>query len=61
MSSSTEANEHGWPSDHIKMQLSHDERDDVRGAYNAAQYLPGRRKLLQWWSDYLAAMKATEV
>lgn len=54
---STEANEHGWPSDHIEMQLSHDERDEVRGAYNAAQYLPGRRELMHWWSERLDAVK----
>jgi len=54
---STEANEHGWPSDHIEMQLSHDERDSVRGAYNAAQHMAGRRELMRWWSGRLDALK----
>jgi hypothetical protein len=25
----------------------------VRAAYNHAQYLPERRKMMQWWADYL--------
>jgi integrase len=52
---STEANEHGWPADHIELQLAHDEGNAVRAAYNAAQYLPGRRKLMEWWSGRLGA------
>jgi integrase len=52
---STEANEHGWPADHIELQLAHDEGNAVRAAYNAAQYLPGRRKLMEWWSERLKA------
>lgn len=54
---STEANEHGWNSDWVERQLAHDERDQVRGAYNAAQYMPQRRKLMQWWADHLDALK----
>lgn len=50
---STEANEHGFNRDWIERQLAHDERDAVRGAYNAAQYLPQRRQMLQWWADVL--------
>jgi len=58
---STEANEHGFDEDWIERQLAHDERDRVRGAYNAAQYLPQRRKLLQWWGDELDALREGEV
>lgn len=54
---STEANEHGFNEDWIERQLAHDERDEVRAAYNAAQYLPQRRELLQWWADHLDALK----
>jgi hypothetical protein len=25
----------------------------VRGAYNYAELLPERRKMMQWWADYL--------
>lgn len=52
---STEANENGWPSDHVEMQLAHGERNAVRAAYNSAQYLLGRRKLMGWWSERIAA------
>jgi hypothetical protein len=28
------------------------ERNKVRAAYNHAQYLSERRKMMQWWADY---------
>jgi len=54
---STCANEAEWNSDVIEKQLSHEERDDVRGAYNRAQWLPERVELLQWWADHLQSMR----
>ena len=39
--------------DVIERQLAHCERNKVRAAYNHAQYLPERRKMMQWWADYL--------
>jgi len=54
---STCANEAGWNSDVIEKQLSHEERDGVRGAYNRAQWLPERVKLMQWWADHLQALR----
>jgi integrase len=50
---STVLNEHGFPPDVIERQLAHGDRDKVRAAYNHAQYLPERRKMMQWWADYL--------
>lgn len=50
---STILNEHGFSRDVIERQLAHSERDKVRAAYNYAQYLPERRKMMQWWADYL--------
>lgn len=50
---STILNEHGFRADVIERQLAHCERDTVRAAYNHAQYLPERRKMMQWWADYL--------
>ena len=50
---STLLNELGWPADAIERQLSHGERDEVRGAYNFAEYLPVRRKMMQAWADHL--------
>lgn len=50
---STTLNEKGFSPDVIERQLAHAERNKVRAAYNRAQYLPERRKMMQWWADYL--------
>ena len=50
---STILNENGFHADVIERQLAHGERNKVRAAYNHAQYLPERRKMMQWWADYL--------
>ena len=50
---STVLNESGFPPDVIERQLAHSERDKVRAAYNHAQYLPERKKMMQWWADYI--------
>jgi integrase len=50
---STLLNEQGWNRDAIERQLAHAERDNVRGAYNFAEYLPERRRMMQAWADYL--------
>ncbi|NCA28945.1 MAG: DUF4102 domain-containing protein [Proteobacteria bacterium] len=54
---STILNEYGFNRDHIERQLAHGERDKVRATYNHAQYLPERKKMMQWWSDYLEKME----
>ncbi|MCS3902789.1 integrase [Methylohalomonas lacus] len=54
---STILNEQGWPPDVIERQLAHAERNKVRAAYNRAQYLAERRKMMQAWADYLDAIK----
>jgi integrase len=50
---STILNEHGFHADVIERQLAHTEPNSVRAAYNHAQYLPERRKMMQWWADHL--------
>jgi len=50
---STLLNEHGFNRDWIERQLAHSEQDEVRAAYNAAEWLPERRQMMQWWSDHL--------
>lgn len=55
---STILNENGFEPDWIERQLAHTERNDVRAAYNHAQYLPERRRMMQWWGDYLGAPSA---
>lgn len=54
---STLLNEMGFNSDWIERQLSHDHRDAVRAAYNHAQYMPERRRMMQSWSDFLDELK----
>lgn len=55
---STILNEHGFRSDVIERQLAHTEKNQVRAAYNHAQYLPERREMMQWWADYLDGLAA---
>jgi integrase len=53
---STLLNESGFRSDVIERQLAHCERNDVRGAYNRAEYLPERRTMMQTYADMLDAL-----
>jgi len=55
---STRLNELGWQPDVIERQLAHGERNKVRAAYNRAQYLPDRRKMMQAWADYLDQLRS---
>jgi integrase len=54
---STCLNEQGLNRDAIERQLAHGERDPVRAAYNYAQHLPERRKMMQAWADYLDGLR----
>lgn len=54
---STLLNEQGWNRDAIERQLAHGERDAVRAAYNYAEHLPERRRMMQAWADYLQKLK----
>jgi len=55
---STLLNEQGFPPDLIELQLAHVERNKVRAAYNKAQRLAERRKMMQAWADYLDGLRA---
>jgi integrase len=55
---STILNERGWSPDVIERQLAHSERNKIRAAYNRAEYLDERRKMMQKWADYLDKLKA---
>ena len=55
---STMLNELGWHPDLIELQLSHQERNKVRAAYNRAQRLDERRKMMQAWADHLDVLRA---
>jgi integrase len=54
---STLLNEQGWHPDLIELQLAHKERNKVRAAYNRAQRLAERRKMMQAWADCLDGLK----
>lgn len=55
---STRLNEQGWHPDLIELQLAHAEPNQVRAAYNRAQRLDERRKMMQHWSDFLDQLRA---
>ena len=57
---STLLNEQGWNRDAIERQLAHAERDDIRAAYNYAEHLPERRKMMQAWADYLDSLQSSD-
>ncbi|MDF7671129.1 tyrosine-type recombinase/integrase [Orbaceae bacterium ESL0721] len=54
---STVLNENGFNRDWIEKQLNHEE-GNVRGVYNHAQYLEGRREMMQWYADYIDKLTA---
>lgn len=54
---STLLHEQGWNHQAIERQLAHAERNAVSAAYNFAEHLPERRKMMQGWADYLDTLK----
>lgn len=50
---STRLNEMGWRADVIERQLAHIDGNSVRSAYNHAEYLDERRRMMQEWADWL--------
>jgi len=56
---STILHEQGFKTEVIERQLAHKDKNAVRSSYNHAAYLPDRRELMQWWSDFIekAGMK----
>ncbi|HDY9258281.1 tyrosine-type recombinase/integrase [Pluralibacter gergoviae] len=54
---STILHEQGYNTAWIETQLAHVDKNSIRGTYNHAQYLDGRREMLQWYADYMEAME----
>jgi len=50
---STILNEKGFPSDVIEAALAHIDTNEVRRAYNRAQYLEQRREMMAWWGEHV--------
>lgn len=57
---STILHEQGYNTAWIETQLAHVDKNSIRGTYNHAQYLDGRREMLQWYADYMEALKNGE-
>ncbi|MEZ5555239.1 integrase domain-containing protein [Haliea sp.] len=50
---STTLNEQGFDPDLIEAALSHIDSNEVRSAYNRADYLSRRRGMMDWWSRHI--------
>lgn len=50
---STTLNEQGFDPDVIEAALAHVDKNSVRAAYNRAQYLERRRRMMDWWSAHI--------
>ncbi|WP_417662870.1 integrase domain-containing protein [Pseudomonas sp.] len=50
---STILNEHGWDPELIEVALAHVDKDEVRSAYNRADYIERRRPMMTWWSKHI--------
>ena len=49
-----------WHPDVIERQLTHQESNKVRSAYNRAEHLDERRKMMNWWSVYIESLTLQE-
>jgi integrase len=54
---STNLHEQGWDSALIELSLAHVDKNSVRAAYNHAERLEERRKMMQAWSDWIDSLK----
>ena len=45
-----------WHPDVIERQLAHQESNKVRSAYNRSEHLDERRKMMEWWSNYIESL-----
>lgn len=54
---STRLYEMGYPEAHIEMQLAHAKKNKTAAAYNHAQYMAERIRMMQDWSDYVYSLR----
>ncbi len=54
---STLLHENGWEHELIELQLAHSRRDKIAAAYDRSLRLPDRKKMMQWWGDFLQQME----
>ena len=50
---STTLNEQGFDPDIIEAALAHIGKNEVRNAYNRADYIERRKPMMKWWSDHI--------
>lgn len=50
---STILHEEGFNTAWIETQLAHVDKNAIRGTYNHALYLEGRREMMQWYADFI--------
>lgn len=50
---STILNEEGFDPELIEVALAHVDKDEVRSAYNRADYIERRRPMMAWWSKHI--------
>lgn len=50
---STTLNEQGFEPELIEVALAHVDKDEVRSAYNRADYVERRRPMMEWWSKHI--------
>ncbi|HBX8213594.1 TPA: DUF4102 domain-containing protein [Klebsiella pneumoniae] len=50
---STILHEEGFNTAWIETQLAHVDKNAIRGTYNHALYLKGRKEMMQWYGDYV--------
>lgn len=56
---STILHEKGFNSAWIETQLAHIDKNAIRGTYNHAQYMDGRREMMQWYADYIDELEGS--
>lgn len=54
---STALNEEGFDPNLVELALAHVDGNEVRAAYNRAEYIERRRTMMQWWSKFIEQAK----
>ncbi|ANK48800.1 tyrosine-type recombinase/integrase [Klebsiella pneumoniae] len=57
---STILHEEGFNAAWIETQLAHVDKNAIRGTYNHALYLEGRKEMMQWYANYMAELQKGE-
>lgn len=50
---STTLSKHGFDPELIEVALAHVDKNEVRSAYNRADYVERRRPMMAWWSEHI--------